>query len=153
MDPNLLRQLRNDFYKRQQSAGMALSRVPPAQREKLANAISFHALRLEARYDSALDGASKLLFRTPTGRLIEAVILRIASGRTSLCISAQAGCAARCVFCATGYMGQAVNLTSAAILDQVVLANQLLVGEGRRVRNVVFMGMGEPFHNEAEGYR
>src|SRR5207237_8966555 len=111
------------------------------QRAQLAGAVCTHALRLEARHDSARDGASKLLLRTKIGQLIEAVILRIASGRTALCVSSQAGCAARCAFCATGYMGQAVNLTSTAILDQVVLANQLLAGEGRRVRNVVFMGM------------
>ncbi len=47
-----------------------------------------------------------------------------------------------------------VDLTSqfAAILDQVIQANQLLLAEGRKVRNLVFMGMGEPFHNEANLY-
>jgi 23S rRNA (adenine2503-C2)-methyltransferase len=45
-------------------------------------------------------------------------------------------------------MGIARNLSTAEILDQVVQAAQLLAAEGRRVRNVVFMGMGEPFHNE-----
>src|SRR5207253_913656 len=100
-------------------------------------------------HDSRLGGASKLVFRTVHGQLIEAVILRIGSGRTSLCISSQAGCAARCAFCATGHMGAAVQLTAAEILDQVVQANQLLRAEGRTIRNVAFMGMGEPLHNEA----
>jgi 23S rRNA (adenine2503-C2)-methyltransferase len=110
-------------------------------------------LQLQARQDSSLDGATKLLFRTSRDRLVEAVILRIASGRTSLCVSSQVGCAACCSFCATGQMGLAVNLSYAEILDQVVAANQLLRGEGRSIRNVVFMGMGEPFHNEDEVYR
>ena len=47
-------------------------------------------------------------------------------------------------------MGIAKSLSRAEILDQVVQANQLLRGEGRRVRNVVFMGMGEPLHNEEQ---
>jgi 23S rRNA (adenine2503-C2)-methyltransferase len=82
--------------------------------------------------------------------LLETVILRVASGRTSLCISTQVGCAAKCKFCATGQMGIARNLTRDEILDQVAQANQLVRGENRRVRNLVFMGMGEPLHNETE---
>src|SRR5204862_1664923 len=96
---------------------------------------------------------SKLLFRTSSGLLLETVILRIATGRTSLCISSQVGCAARCTFCATGQMGMVKNLAYDEMLDQVIQANRHLRGEGRSVRNVVFMGMGEPFHNEAEVFR
>jgi 23S rRNA (adenine2503-C2)-methyltransferase len=76
------------------------------------------------------------------------VILRIESGRTSLCISSQIGCSADCAFCATGKMGLTRNLTVDELLDQVVLARRLLGAEGRQLRNVVIMGMGEPFHNE-----
>ncbi len=47
-------------------------------------------------------------------------------------------------------MGIARNLSAAEILDQVVQAGQLVAAEGRLVRNLVFMGMGEPFHNERE---
>src|SRR5205807_324616 len=139
---------RNAFYKKQQTAAEALLHIPMAQRDAF-EGVAFHVLELHGRHDSRLDGASKLIFRTARGQLIEAVILRIASGRTSLCISSQAGCAARCAFCATGYMGVAVQLTAAEILDQVVQVNQLLRAEGRTIRNVVFMGMGEPLHNEA----
>ena len=82
--------------------------------------------------------------------LIEAVILRIASGRTTLCVSSQVGCAAACEFCATGKMGIARNLSAAEILDQVLQAGQQLAAEKRTLRNIVFMGMGEPFHNETQ---
>jgi 23S rRNA (adenine2503-C2)-methyltransferase len=58
------------------------------------------------------------------------------------------GCAAACDFCATGKMGIAQNLSSAEILDQVVQTGQILAAEERRLHNIVFMGMGEPFHNE-----
>ena len=108
----------------------------------------FHSLAFERRLDSALDGSSKLIFVTPPGDAVETVILRIASGRTTLCISSQAGCAAACVFCATGRIGRVRSLAVDEILDQVVQANQILKGEQRRLRNLVFMGMGEPFHNE-----
>jgi 23S rRNA (adenine2503-C2)-methyltransferase len=84
--------------------------------------------------------------------LLETVILRMTSGRTALCVSTQVGCAANCDFCATGKMGIARNLVAAEILDQLVQAQQLLAAEGRRVRNLVFMGMGEPFHNEGQLY-
>ena len=47
----------------------------------------------------------------------------------------------------TERMGIARNLSSGEILDQVVQAGQILATEGRRLSNVVFMGMGEPLHN------
>lgn len=114
--------------------------------------LSLHALNLYQRFDSNQDGATKLVFQTENGLLIESVILRIDTGRTALCVSSQVGCAAACDFCATGKMGVAVSLSAAEILDQVVTANQLLAHEGRKVRNIVFMGMGEPFHNETSLY-
>ena len=88
------------------------------------------------------------MLRTQAGYLIESVIMRTGTGRVSLCVSSQVGCAAACGFCATGQMGIAKNLSAAEILDQVVLAGERMQAEGRRVRNIVFMGMGEPFHNE-----
>jgi 23S rRNA (adenine2503-C2)-methyltransferase len=153
IEPNHLRRVRNAFYKKHLTSAEALQQLPQSQRDTFGSAVAFHALELHSRHDSQLDGASKLIFRTTRGQLIESVILRIASGRTSLCVSSQVGCAARCAFCATGFMGLAQDLTSAEILDQVIQANRLLQPEGRAVRNVVFMGMGEPFHNEAAVYQ
>jgi 23S rRNA (adenine2503-C2)-methyltransferase len=150
LDPAQLRQLRNGFYKKQLTEREVLDALPEKQRPIVASGVSFHSLKLVSRHDSRVDGASKLLFRTAAGHILETVILRIASGRTSLCVSSQIGCAARCEFCATGHMAQAVNLSCTEILDQLIQANQMLRAEGRSVRNVVFMGMGEPLHNEAE---
>jgi 23S rRNA (adenine2503-C2)-methyltransferase len=148
IDRHDLKQFRNALYKEQRSDAEALSMLPAGQRSAFASQVALHSLQLHSRHDSRRDGASKLIFRTRQGLLLEAVILRIATGRTTLCVSSQVGCAARCGFCATGKMGIAHNLSTSEILDQVVQANQLLVGEGRRLRNIVFMGMGEPFHNE-----
>jgi 23S rRNA (adenine2503-C2)-methyltransferase len=150
IDPVRLRRLRNAVYKKGRSADEALDEIPDEKRVRLARQTRFHALQLHNRHDSHLDGASKLIFRTGGGHLIESVILRINSGRTSLCVSSQVGCAAKCGFCATGQMGIAVDLSRDEILDQIIQANQILRAEGRSIRNVVFMGMGEPFHNEAE---
>jgi 23S rRNA (adenine2503-C2)-methyltransferase len=153
IDPGHLRRLRNSFYKKHQTPEEALEQLPIPQRTAFGSEVAFHALEFRSRHDSQLDGASKLLFRTNTGRLIESVILRIASGRTSLCVSSQIGCAVRCRFCATGQMGISLNLNRDEILDQVIQANRHLLMEGRSIRNVVFMGMGEPLLNEAEVYQ
>ena len=153
IEPGHLRRLRNAFYKKHQPPEEALRQLPEPQRAAFGSEVAFHALTLHSRHDSQLDGASKLLFRTSSGQLIETVILRIASGRTSLCVSSQVGCAVRCRFCATGQMGMAVNLSRDEILDQVIQANRQLRAEGRSIRNVVFMGMGEPLLNETEVYQ
>jgi len=147
IEPNDLRRMRNAFYKDRRTAQDALDRIPAEQRSAFDD-IAFHSLTLRQRHDSQRDGASKLLFSTTGGDLIEAVILRIATGRTTLCVSSQAGCAVRCGFCATGRMKEVHDLSPNEILDQVIQANQLLAAEGRKIRNVVFMGMGEPLHNE-----
>jgi len=148
VDPYQVRRLRNAFYKSQRPSDEALAELPEDVRPHFASEVKFHALELVQRMDSKLDGATKLIFRTNSSELIETVILRIATGRISLCVSSQAGCAAACAFCATGALGFKRNLSTEEILDQVIQANQLLHAEKRKVRNVVFMGMGEPFHNE-----
>ncbi|MDA0808624.1 MAG: 23S rRNA (adenine(2503)-C(2))-methyltransferase RlmN [Planctomycetota bacterium] len=142
LDPEHVRALRNALFKKFEADDVAVARFPERDR------IVCHSLELFRRCDSQVDGASKLLLKTATGMLIESVILRIATGRSTLCVSSQVGCAAACDFCATGKMGIAQNLSSAEILDQVVQTGQLLAAEGRRLHNIVFMGMGEPFHNE-----
>lgn len=146
IDPHNVRRLRTALFKHFGADDAAVVEFPHAEQ------VAIHPLTLDSRHDSKLDGATKLLFRTATGMLIESVILRIATGRTTLCVSSQVGCAAACDFCATGKMGIAQNLSPAEICDQVLQAGQMLVPEGRSIRNIVFMGMGEPFHNEENLY-
>ena len=159
LDSYLVRRVRTLFCKKQRPAEVAVGELPAEVRADFLREVRFHALELESRHDSARDGATKLIFRTAgdasseTGGLrLETVVLRIATGRTALCLSTQVGCAARCDFCATGKMAVTRDLSPAEILDQLVQANQLLAAEGRSVRNLVFMGMGEPFHNEDSLY-
>jgi len=147
LDPQHIRQLRNRLLKHFDADAKVLAEFPASDR------IQLHCLETYRQCDSELDGASKLLFRTQSGMLIESVVLRIATGRTTLCVSSQVGCGAACEFCATGKMGIAQDLSADEILDQILQAGQLLVGEDRKLKNIVFMGMGEPFHNEENLYR
>ncbi|MBI41091.1 MAG: 23S rRNA (adenine(2503)-C(2))-methyltransferase RlmN [Leptospiraceae bacterium] len=64
--------------------------------------------------------------------------------RKTLCISSQAGCTLNCTFCATGTLPFIGNLRTYEILDQIY---QIMALRAERITNVVFMGMGEPFHN------
>ncbi len=94
----------------------------------------------------------KALHRLADGALIESVLMHYParSGsreRHTLCISSQAGCAVGCPFCATGELGFGRDLETAEIVDQVRFAARRLVAEGRRLTNIVFMGMGEPLLN------
>jgi 23S rRNA (adenine2503-C2)-methyltransferase len=66
--------------------------------------------------------------------------------RVTQCVSTQVGCAMGCVFCASGVAGLKRNLGADEILAQVV-AGRARLEPDERLRNVVFMGMGEPLHN------
>eukprot|EP00808_Paulinella_micropora_P030273 g43287.t1 len=100
---------------------------------------------------AAVDGhgqdgkTTKLVLRRRDGQLFESVLIRHA-GHTTLCVSSQIGCKMGCKFCATGTMGLRGQLTSGEIMEQLVHANRL-EWPNDKVRNVVFMGMGEPLDN------
>ena len=66
--------------------------------------------------------------------------------RLTLCVSTQVGCAFACAFCYTGTMGLERNLGAGEIVGQVIGAARML-GPGRRLTHVVYMGMGEPLAN------
>jgi 23S rRNA (adenine2503-C2)-methyltransferase len=151
-EPRRLRALRTAYFKKFLGVDAALAELPAEVRGEFGDRVEFHPLMEAEARDSQIDGATKLILKTPAGYSIESVIMRTGTGRVSLCVSSQVGCAAACAFCATGQMGVAKSLTAAELLDQVVLAGERMAREDRRVRNIVFMGMGEPFHNEAAVY-
>jgi 23S rRNA (adenine2503-C2)-methyltransferase len=151
-EPRRLRALRTALFKKFLGVEAALAELPEEVRDEFVRGIELRSLTVDQTSDSELDGATKLVFRTDAGFFIESVIMRTGTGRVSLCVSSQVGCAAACGFCATGQMGIARNLSTPEILDQVVLAGERMVAEDRPVRNIVFMGMGEPFHNEETLY-
>jgi 23S rRNA (adenine2503-C2)-methyltransferase len=129
-----------------------LHTLPAAVRTELAAGFRLDTL-LETTVREADGGLTeKALHRLDDGRTVESVLMRYpARGprreRATLCISSQAGCAVGCPFCATGELGFWRDLETAEIVDQARFWRRHLAHEGRRVTNVVFMGMGEPFLN------
>jgi 23S rRNA (adenine2503-C2)-methyltransferase len=113
-------------------------------RAKLAAAACVEAPRIVGDTVAA-DGTRKWLLKVDGANAVEAVFIPEAK-RGTLCVSSQAGCVLDCAFCSTGKQGFNRNLSTAEIVGQLWLANQLLEGE-RPVTNVVLMGMGEPLLN------
>lgn len=96
---------------------------------------------------SADKQTSKGLFRLADGSEVEAVLMEHYGDRNTVCISSQAGCAFACAFCSTGQAGFTRQLEATEIFDQARYFARELAAKGKRITNVVFMGMGEPFHN------
>ncbi len=85
----------------------------------------------------------KFLFELKDGKSVESVFIPSENRRT-VCVSSQVGCALNCSFCQTARMGFHRNLSTGEIVDQVLQIRRMVP---EIITNVVFMGMGEPFHN------
>lgn len=94
------------------------------------------------------DGTIKLLLKLEDGSKVETVLMRYNYGMAA-CVSSQVGCDMGCSFCASGLLGRKRNLTSAELVGQVMVLNDLLKleGKGQHVSHLVVMGTGEPFNN------
>lgn len=115
-------------------------------RNLLADSFTFDVLE-PGPFAESKDGTRKVIFRSADGKAIEGVLIP-SQGRTTACISSQAGCPLGCTFCATGKLGFKRNLSSGEIFDQVMFLNQLSVEKhGTSLSNIVYMGMGEPLLN------
>ncbi len=88
-------------------------------------------------------GLVKFITRLSDGLKIESVLIPM-TGRNTLCVSSQAGCRMGCRFCETGKEGLKRNLLVSEIIGQVFNARFVL---REKIKNIVFMGMGEPFDN------
>jgi 23S rRNA (adenine2503-C2)-methyltransferase len=124
-----------------------VSVLPNELRARLSGTIKLSSLLLLREATSRDGQTTKLLFTLHDGKEVEAVLMRHRGGRTTACISSQAGCALRCDFCATGQGGFSRNLSALEIFDQAVDAARRARAEKRSLTNIVFMGMGEPFLN------
>jgi 23S rRNA (adenine2503-C2)-methyltransferase len=103
--------------------------------------------QIAARHESA-DGTIKLLLRLRDGASVESVLMPtfradVAAG----CVSSQVGCAMGCDFCASTRAGLQRNLTAGEIVEQFLHLRRESIASSRRLRTLVFMGMGEPLHN------
>lgn len=93
------------------------------------------------------DGTVKSRFKTHDGHLVEGVLIPT-DKRNTACVSSQIGCSLSCKFCATGYIDRKRNLEYDEIYDEVALLNEQSEQKyGKKLSNIVFMGMGEPLLN------
>jgi 23S rRNA (adenine2503-C2)-methyltransferase len=155
----------------------AMTNLPARLRDALAALGLAPGLAVPERVHRSADGTRKIAVRLRDGALVETVLLPAVSGhgsaadadadaaaaddeeddeagaaaaaprtRVTQCISTQVGCAMGCVFCASGVAGLRRHLGPEEIVAQVLLGRALL-DDGEALRNVVYMGMGEPLHN------
>jgi 23S rRNA (adenine2503-C2)-methyltransferase len=126
-----------------------MTNIPTAVRDALATEVPLSLLD-PVRSVASEDGETiKTLYRTGDGHTLETVLM-LYPGRATVCVSCQVGCAVGCSFCATGLMGLARNLGAGEMVAQVVGAARDARQRGRKLTNIVMMGMGEPLQNYAE---
>jgi len=124
----------------------AMTNLSKELRNKLKEDFTLPGLTVDTIQKSE-DGTIKTRFKTHDGHFIEGVLIPTAS-RFTACVSSQIGCSLSCKFCATGYMERKRNLDFDEIYDQVAIINQQCEKEnGKKLSNIVFMGMGEPLLN------
>jgi 23S rRNA (adenine2503-C2)-methyltransferase len=113
-------------------------------RDKLQEQYQIGSLEIAEKQVSQ-DGTTKYLFRLADGKVVESVLMHFEErGTYAICISTQVGCAVNCDFCATGKLGFSRNLTVGEIAEQYLYVQG---DSGKEVRNIVFMGQGEPLLN------
>ena len=136
------RQLFDWIYRKNVYDYSEMSDLPISLREKLSD-IPLHPLKMVNNYVSTSKQTQKYLFELESGEKIESVLM-VDGKRVTICLSTQVGCAVDCAFCATGKMGFIQNLTAGEILDQFLQLQKIIE---KKITNIVFMGMGEPFLN------
>lgn len=130
---------------------MDVDGIPKSVRAALGERAEIAPLDSAGRFESA-DGTTKFLWKLHDGHHIESVLIPDDNRpgpnppRMTLCVSTQVGCAMACSFCLTGDLGLKRNLTVGEIASQPLQVAATLP-EGRRITNIVMMGMGEPLHN------
>lgn len=138
------KQLYDWIYRQAVQDVQQMTNLPAALRQKLSVYSILPLAFVKTR--RSVDGTVKFLLRAQDGSLIETVMIP-EEDRTTVCVSSQVGCAMGCIFCATGQGGFIRNLTAREMVGQVLAVRQ---AEGRRITNVVYMGMGEPLLNYEE---
>ncbi|HVV36879.1 MAG TPA: 23S rRNA (adenine(2503)-C(2))-methyltransferase RlmN [Acidimicrobiales bacterium] len=140
------RQVWDGLYSQLADVG-ELTTLPKSLRAALVDEPALRpALRETMRQEADKATTVKWLFGLDDGNAVETVLMHY-PGRSTVCVSSQAGCAMACGFCATGQGGFRRHLTTGEIVEQVVRAAREAKATQRRLSNVVFMGMGEPLAN------
>ena len=145
-----LEQIRNWIFEKGILDWEEMSNLPRSLRDELAQIWDTVPMK-QVRIQGSADTTRKFLWQLRDKQLIEGVLIPATAGtkgmrssRLTLCVSTQVGCALGCKFCASGLDGLKRNLSTGEIIGQILLARK---EAGRRIDNLVFMGMGEPLAN------
>lgn len=146
-----------------------ITTLPKDLRDNLKD-LPWLTVEVHTALQSKVDNTRKYLFKLADGNLIEMVLMgrknlkkdiiafhptgatvetseEWSNDRYTICVSSQAGCPMKCLFCATGKGGFKRHLSAEEIIDQYRFAQRILAKEGNRVANIVMMGQGEPLLN------
>ena len=135
------------FYQKGFSDYKLFSNIPSELKEKLSGQLSIERPVIKKKQISS-DGTIKWLIELKDKNLVETVYIP-SDTHATLCISSQVGCTLNCKFCHTGIQPLVKNLSSNEILNQILIAKDELDDwdEQKKINNIVYMGMGEPFYN------
>jgi 23S rRNA (adenine2503-C2)-methyltransferase len=146
LQPFRARQVWEWLWTKQAHSFAEMTNLSKELRQELGNSFTLPALTVDETQHSS-DGTLKSRFRTWDGHAVEGVLIPTDERKTA-CVSSQIGCSLSCKFCATGYIDRKRNLNYDEIYDEVVLLNrQSEETYGKKLSNIVFMGMGEPLLN------
>lgn len=142
------------LYQKGVSSFDEMTNLSKELRAKLEDLATIKKIKIYNQQESK-DGTIKFLFELddPDSYKVEAVLIPDfyddgTANRLTVCVSSQVGCMFGCSFCATGKMGYFRNLTHGEIVDQVQIINEIAEEKyGKKITNIVYMGMGEPLHN------
>ncbi len=151
-------QLLNWIYQKNVLAWDEIRNLPKDAIQKLSDEIRLTALEPMEEKKAVSGGPTKFLFKTADGHLLESVLISqkdavdaqeddegiVKGKRETVCVSTQLGCKIQCAFCASGQGKFTRNLTAGEIVEQVARIARMT---GKKITNVVFMGMGEPLDN------
>jgi len=112
-------------------------------RQTLKDGFYIGTLKILKKLVSRIDGTTKYIFELEDRNVLESVLMEYKHGITA-CISSQVGCKMGCKFCASTGVGYVRDLSAGEILDQIISMQN---DAGKRISNVVIMGVGEPFDN------
>ncbi len=146
------KQLFQWLYQKGASSFDEMTNLSKELRDRLATIAFIRSISL-AQKQVSRDGTTKFLFDLFDQRQVEAVLIPEffpdgVADRLTVCVSSQVGCVFGCSFCATGKMGFFRNLTPGEIVDQITVINTYAMETfGKKITNIVYMGMGEPLHN------
>lgn len=122
-----------------------MSNLSKDLRQELTKLINFN-LPVVLKHLVSIDGTQKFLFDVGDGNSIESVVIP-SEDRLTLCVSSEIGCNMACKFCFTGKQKLKRRLTTEEIVGQFMQVADSLATSGKKISNIVFMGMGEPLDN------